>query len=185
MSVFFQKTILHLVSHHSFTPPSCLHSCTAKLIVRLFFSPFSSFTFQKHSCSTTSQPNFSSSCTFSFCLSNSTPPPLWFFFLSSHSLSPLKGTWMGRGAAVFLTGLIGLIFYLEQAPMLHYTYIDLRLLCKSRCWHHNCESLMCVTAVSVKISIHYTYHLVAAFITSWCHACIQFYHARPRRESNH
>lgn len=46
-----------------------------------------------------------------------------------------------------------------------------------------CSSLLCITYVSVEISIHYTYHLVAAFITSWCHVCIKFYLAWPRRES--
>lgn len=126
----FQKTILHLISHYSFTP-SCTSSILNHKTQSSFF--FSSF---KHYLYIAAQPHlpliFSPLALFLF-VSQAT---LAFVFFCPPLILCLH--WMVHewtGAAVFLTRLIGLIFYLEQGSMLHYTYIDLQLLCKSRHWH--------------------------------------------------
>lgn len=72
---------------------------------------------------------------------------------------------MGHVAAVFLTGLIGLIFYLEQGPRLHYTFTDLQLLCKSKPMLNH-ESVACITAVSVRISSHYSTYTILLLLLS-------------------
>lgn len=119
MSVFFKRPffILFLIIHSHLLRAFTLKSRSS---VKLFsFLPSHiTFTLQKECRSTTSLLHFSSSCTFFF-VSRAKLCFCDFSFLpSSHSLPPLKGTWMGCGTAVVLTGLIGLILYLEQRPML-------------------------------------------------------------------
>lgn len=100
-----------------------------------------------------------------------------FFFFSFCSPSPLKGTWIDQVAAAFLTGLRGLIFYLEQGPQLHYTSIY-RLT-------PNCVNHVCITSVSLKINIHRTHAGLPPLLSPHrCRVCTKC-HARPQRESNH
>lgn len=122
-----QKDLSFLIMfHYSFTP-FCLHSNTPKPS-QVFFSFLLTLHFFKN---TAAQPH----CRFHFC----------FFFLcafettllplsSCYSLSSLRGTRTDRVAAVFLTELMRLLFYLDcgQKKKRHHPHIHLYLLCKSK-----------------------------------------------------
>lgn len=131
MSLFLKTSSSCLSSLiHTFFPSSLLYQRSHSQ--GFSFSSFNiTFTFQKWSCSfTLALKCFFSFSTVSFCLSNRSLP-----FLIFCPAPILRLQWrVQNGAAVFSTGLIGLIFYLEQGLMLHYTYIDLQLLWKSRHW---------------------------------------------------
>lgn len=66
-----------------------------------------------------------------------------FFLSSSHSVSPLKGTWMGRGAVVFFdrTNRADILPWTSADAALYCTYTDLQLLRKSRHWHQAAKAL--------------------------------------------
>lgn len=184
----FQFFILFLIIHSHLLPVFTL--TPQNHIVKFFFPPFLplhiTYTFQKYCRSTTSPLlMFCSSCTFSFLSLKPLSSFFMIFLFSCLSLSPLKGTWMDRVAAVFLTGLIGLIFYLEQGLRLCYTYIDLQLLCKSRHWLQTLKVLYVVLLFQRRLA--FTTHTILWLLLSplFAHVCIKFCHARPQRESNH
>lgn len=72
---------------------------------------------------------------------------IFFFLSSSHSLSPLKGTWMDCGGAVFLTGLIG-------PGVLPWTRADAALIysCCASHWH---QTVQTVNVLHVLLLFHW------------------------------
>lgn len=132
----FQKTVLHLIPHHSFTPSSLLNHQTGSEA----FS-FSSFTHCLYFSETPPlnhiTPNFVS-LHFSFLSLKPTFRFVIFFVPLSFSVSTegnMNGPW---SSCIFdMTNKADILPWTR--PMLHYTCIDLQLLCKSRHWHQTVE----------------------------------------------
>ncbi len=109
------KDHFHLASHRSFKPSSRLHSNFHSLSFHI--------TFTFHTAAQPHHPLIFFLFLHIFFLSIK---PWCSTFVLSHSPSPLRGTSIDRGTAVVLTGVIWLLFYLEQRLMLHHTFKNLQ-----------------------------------------------------------
>lgn len=165
MPFFFTGPFFIFFFHHSFTR---LHFYTMKLIVKLFFLFLllhSSFTFVKHCSSATSALSFFNSCTFLFCD--------FFFVLLSFSVVT-EGYMDGScGSCIFdRTNQPDILPWTRAvaALYLHTSIIVVQVKILTPNWQRR----TCNTAISVKISIPYTYHSLAVFITLWCMRAYSF-----------
>lgn len=161
--LLFQRTIVHLVSHHSFTPSSLLSHKTHS---QVFFSPSLTRYFSE-----TRPLNLIGTVIFLL-------PHFFFLLLKPFSSFVLSFSVFTKG---YMKGPCSSCIFdrTYNADILPWTRA------KAALWLHwstvscasqetltpNCDPLCCIAAVLVKIRFHFTYHLVAALITSCCHAC--------------
>lgn len=159
----FQWTVLHLVSHHSFTPSSCLHF----LYHETHWQVFSSF-FLLHISFTFLEYFFSGTKSISFCLSKHSSLVVVFVL----SFSVVTEGYMNRlcGNCIFdRTNQADILPWTRAAAALHLHKSTVSVQIKTLT--PNWESLTCM-AVAISVNLVFTTHTIRWLFLSPFGACV-------------